>query len=135
MCGAESVARGNARRALLLAMDGSYADAMRTLCSTGCASPTDPSALEEIASRHPIADLPTWSESPPPPLVVDRDAVMSALSSFSRGSSPGGSKLQAQHLMDAMTGTTIPAAAECQLELSRFVNLLFSGRADRRLSP
>ena len=37
--------------------------------------------------------------------------------------------------MDAMTGTTISAAAECQLELTRFVNLLLSGRADHRLSP
>ena len=134
-CGAESIARDNARRALRLAKDGRYGDAMRALGSTGCASPTDPAALQEICARHPSADLPEWSEHSPPALVVDREAVLSALCSFSRGASPGGSKLRAQHLVDAMTGTTIPAAAECQAELTRFVNMLLSGRADRHLAP
>ena len=88
-----------------------------------------------MLARHPPADLPTWDDSLPPQLVVNREAVMLALGSFPRGSSPGGSKLRAQHLVDAMTGTTMPAALECQNELTRFVNLLLSGRADRRISP
>ena len=67
-----------------------------------------------MLARHPPADLPTWDDSLPPQLVVNREAVMLALGSFPRGSSPGGSKLRAQHLVDAMTGTTVPAALECQ---------------------
>ena len=40
-----------------------------------------------------------------------------------------------QHFLDAISGTTAPAAVECQAELTRFVNTLLSGRADHPLSP
>jgi len=133
--GVESVASDNARRALRLATEGRYGDAMRALGSTGCASPADPAALQELQDRHPAAELPPSSDCPQPSLVVDEEAVMNALRSFPRGSSPGGSKLRAQHLADAISGTTAPAAADCQAELTRFVNLLLSGRADHRTAP
>ena len=60
---------------------------------------------------------------------------MASLGSFPQGSSPGGSKLRAQHLLDAIKGTTIPVATECLAELTRLANTLLSGRADWRLSP
>ena len=88
-CGTEALARRNARRALRLAAEGRYGDAMQSLGSPGCASPADSEALKEMLARHPPADLPPWDDSLPPPLVVDREAVMLALGSFTQGSSPG----------------------------------------------
>ena len=104
----------NASRALRLVADGRFGDAMRTLGSNGTASSTDPSALEEMQRRHPQSELPSTSEDVPSPLVVDQEQVLSALRSFRRGSSPGGSKLRIQRLLDAISGTTVPAAVECQ---------------------
>ena len=108
---------------------------MRALGSHSSALSTDPAALEEMQHRHPQSELPSPSENVPTPLLVDQKQVLSALRSFRRGSSPGGSKLRIQHLLDAISGTTAPAAVECQAELTRFVNTLLSGRADQRLSP
>ena len=67
--------------------------------------------------------------------MVDKVSVLSALRSFPQGSLPWGSELRAQHLVDTVHGTTIPAAVECQAELTRLVNYLLAGRADRCLSP
>ena len=84
-------------RALRLAAEGRFGDAMRTLGSNGTAPSTDPSALEEMQRRHPQSELPSTSEDVPSPLMVDQEQVLSALRFFRRGSSPGGSKLRIQH--------------------------------------
>ena len=129
------LSKTNASRALRLAAEGRFRDAMRALGSHGSALSTDPAALEEMQRRHPQSELPSPSEDVPTPLLVDQEQVLSALRSFRRGSSPGGSKLRIQHLLDAISGTTAPAAVECQAELTRFVNTLLSGRTDQRISP
>ena len=99
------------------------------------------SALEEMQRRHPQSELPSSFEDAPSPLVVDQDRPICLTLFSSRiihgggGGGGGGSKLRIQHLLDAISGTTVPAAVECQAELTRFVNTLLSGRADKRLSP
>ena len=133
--GAEAVARGNARRALRLAMVGRYSDAMQALGSHGCASPGDEEALQDMLRRHPHQDVPEWSDAPPAPLVVEPEFVLAALKGFPRGSSPGSSKLRAQHLVDAISGTTVPAAVTCLAELTWFTNYHLAGRGDRRIAP
>jgi len=133
--GANTLAKSNARRALRFAADGRYSAAMQALGSRGCASPDDGPVLQEMFDRHPQHDLPEWSDNVPPALVADSASVAAALQRFPRGSSPGASKLRAQHLVDAVQGTTVPAAAECLAELTRFVNHLLGGHADRRIAP
>ena len=118
-----------------LAAEGRFGDAMRALGSNGTASPDDQGTLNEMQDRHSKADLPPWSDDIPPPLVVDDTVVMAALRLFPRGSSPGGSKLRAQHLVDAIQGTTIHVTVECHAELTRLMNHHLAGQADRRLSP
>jgi len=98
---------------------------MRALGATGCASPENVAALNDL-SRHPQNPLPD---------VVDSEAVLFALKSFPRGSSPGGSCLQAQHLLDATAGSTTPAAIECLGELTYWMNMLLAGREDPRVAP
>jgi len=133
--GAEALAKDNAHRALRFAADGRYSDAMRALRSLGCASPDDIQAQQEMMDRHPPHALPEWSDDTPPPLAVDSQFVATSLRGFPRGSSPGATKLRAQHLQDAIQGTTVPAALECLGELTRYVNHLLSGQADRRVAP
>ena len=132
---ADSLARGNARRALRLAVVGRFGDAMQALGSLGCASPSDEVAYQEMIHRHPQQDVPQWSDSMPAPLVVDTQSVLAALKGFPRGSSPGSSKLRAQLLVEAVCGSTAPAATACLEELTRFTNHFLAGRADRRLAP
>ena len=125
----------NARKALSLAREGQYGQAMRILGSAGCAPNDDISALDDLRLRHPTHDLPHWSDNVPPPLVVDSTAVMATLQAFPRGSSPGGSKLRPQHLLDAICGTSSPFAGHCLDQLTYFLNKLLSGKLDRRIGP
>ena len=60
---------------------------------------------------------------------------MACLLAFPKGTSPGASKLRAQHLLDAIAGSTAPAARECLLSLTRFMNHLLSGKAPSCLAP
>ena len=66
---------------------------MRAIGFHGSALSTDPAALEKMQHRHPKSELPSPFEDVPTPLLVDQEQVLSALRSFRRGSSPGGSKL------------------------------------------
>ena len=125
----------NARKALSLAREGQYGKAMRILGSAGCAPNDDISALDDLRQRHPTHDLPHWSDNVPPPLVVDSTAVIATLQAFPRGSSPGGSKLRPQHLLDAICGTSSPFAGHCLDQLTYFMNKLLSGKLDRRIGP
>ena len=134
-CGPAAVARGNARRALHLATEGRYGDTLQALGSSGTASPEDQATREELSARHPTHRLPTKDSNCPPPLVVDAEAVLAALRGFPCGSSPGGSKLRIQHLLDAVAGTTVPAAQSCLQELTRWVNTLLAGQVHECLAP
>ena len=60
---------------------------------------------------------------------------MACLLAFPKGTSPGASKLRAQHLLDAIAGSTAPAARECLLSLTCFMNHLLSGKAPSCLAP
>ena len=65
--------------------------------------------MEELRNRHPEHVLPTWSCDVSPPLVVDKQSVLSALKGIPNGSSPRFSQLRAQHLY-AIKGTNVPDA-------------------------
>ena len=54
---------------------------------------------------------------------------------FQKAYSPGASKLQVQHLLDAVTGSTAPAAREWLLSLTCLMNHLLSGKAPPCLAP
>ena len=85
--------------------------------------------------RHPDDVLPTWCEALPPPLVANTSVVLSCLEAFPRGSSLGFSHLLAQHLLDAIKGTNVHAAANCLDNVKKLMNLLLSGKADHRIAP
>ena len=108
---------------------------MRILGSAGCASHDDASALKDLHDRHPTHVLPHWSDNIPPPLVVNTEAVMRVLEAFPKGSSPGGSKMRLQHLLDAIRGTSSPFATICLEQLTHFMNKLLSGKIDHRIAP
>ena len=130
-----NTATTNTRRSLRLASEGRYSDALQALGSRGCASHDSSEALEELANRHPVHDLPAWLEEVPPSLVVDSQEVISALEAFPNGSSPGYSHLRAQHLIDAIRGCNVPEAQSCLENLTRLMCLLLSGKLDRNISP
>ena len=129
-----SVAQQNSRRAALLAGEGRFRDAMRSLGSLGCATTADQVAVEELMKRHPENDLPDWNSDIPPPLTVSSASVLEVSRNFPRGTSPGGSKFRCQHLLDAVDGTA-PSAADCLENLTLLICFLLSGRADTRISP
>ena len=54
---------------------------------------------------------------------------------FPKGTSPGASKLHSQCLLDAVSGSTAPAAGECLRSLTFFVNHLLSGKSPSCLAP
>lgn len=68
----------------------------------------------------------------PSPLVVDTNQVLTSLQNFPRGSSPGWSQLRAQHVI---CGATTPSSQDCLVELTKWLNLLISGRAHTLLAP
>ena len=73
-------------------------------------SSDDNEAFEDHFGRHPIHNLPFLSDDMLPPLVVDSAAILAALKAFPKCSSPGASRLLAQHLIDFITGTISPDA-------------------------
>ena len=79
--------RGNVKRALRLAREGRYSDAMQALGSIGYAPSDNVDALNDIMSRHPTHPLPVTpvGHTIPPFLTVDQHAVSCALKSFPRG--------------------------------------------------
>lgn len=118
-----------------LAREGHYSKAIQSLSSSGVAQHDDPVALQELIRRHPTGCQPDPNISPPAALTVTDIQVKAAITSFPKGSSPGGSQLRAQHIYDAICGTTTPAAQECLIALTKLINFLLSGRADPRISP
>ena len=116
------VGKSNARRAIRLAHEGRYSDAVHSLSSEGCADHNNSAAYEELLSRHPDCQLPDCSYDTPLSLVVENKDVLSSLYAFLKGSSPGGSQLRAQHLLDAICGTIAPAAQSCLDSLTVLMN-------------
>ena len=91
--------------------------------------------FRDLQRRHPDDVLPTWCEKLPPPLVADTSVVLSCLQAFPRGSSLDFSHLRAQHLLDAIKGNNVHAAANCLDNVKKLMNLLLFGKADRRIAP
>ena len=129
-----SLTQWNVRHALFLSREGRYADAMQSLRSKGCALSHYQKAFKELHHRHPYNPPPTWSDAIPPPLCVTSVSVLEALKAFPRASSPRFSKLRAQHLSEAVLGSSTPSPQECLESLTRWVNLALSENMDRRIT-
>ena len=128
------LAKSNVRCAFRWASEGCYGNALWALGSLCVASFNDTSAKEELLRRHPLSELPSPSSSVLDPLTVQPSLVLLALCSFPRGTSPG-SCVNPQHLLDAVCGSTAPAAVECLNSLTRCINGLLPGTLDSCLAP
>ena len=124
-------------RALHWARLGRLGNAIKALSSSSVASPEDSAVQAEILRRHPEGPALVDSDLPdlPPAITVTAQSVFQVLKAFPKGSSPGGFQLQAQHLLDAVSGFTAPAAQECLHQLTRLINFLLSGQASRLVAP
>jgi len=123
-------------RALFWAREGRYSNALQSLSSQGIAGFDDDSAYKDLLARHPSSPCPdSGAKSTVPALTVDESMVLTCLRAFPKGTSPGASKLRAQHLLDAITGTTAPASRDCLLSLTCLMNHLLSGNAPPCLAP
>jgi len=123
--------------ALHWAREGRDSNTLQALTSTGVADHDDDGAYRELLKCHPISPCPDSNDFPSAPSVtVDESMVlMCCLKGFPKGASPGASKLHAQHLLDAVSGSTAPAANECLRSLTCFMNLLLSGKGPTCLAP
>ena len=130
-----SLSQFNAHRALFLAKERRFRDAMRSLYSQGCASQDDGEALKELQERHPSYNPPDWSPSSASPLCVDSELVLEVLKCFPRASSPGFSRLLSQHLLDAIVGTTTPSSQDCLDNMTKWICLALSGGLDHCIAP
>ena len=108
-------------------------DTMARHCS-GISNTDDPAALQELQSRHPASEIPPSLDHTPPAITVAVELVHSTLVGFSKGSSPGWSKLHAQHLLDA-TNLSAPITSECLVAFTKWINLLLSGLGHPLLAP
>ena len=95
-----TTALANSRRTLRIAQEGRFNDAMCALGASGCASPENVGALNDLLSCHPQNPLPEIvdRDRQPSVLSVDSEAVLFALQSFLQGSSLGGSCLRLELL-------------------------------------
>ena len=129
------LAKSNVQHAFRWASEGRYGNALWALGSLGVASFNDTSAKEELLCRHPHNKLPSPSSSVPAPLTVQPSLVLLALCSFQRGTLPGSSALRPQHLLDAVCGSTTPAAVEYLNSLTHCINGLLVDTLDSCLAP
>ena len=119
----------NKSRTLYWARKGRYNNSLQALTSTGVAGHDDDSAYQDLLKRHPTSPCPDSNDFPSAPSVtVDDSMVLSCLKGFPKGTSPGASKLHAQHWLDAVSGSTAPAAGECLCSLTCFMNHLLFGK-------
>ena len=70
-----------------------------------------------------------------PAITICESMVLTCLWVIPKGTSPGALKLCAQHLLDAITGTTTLASCDCLLSLTCLMNHLLSGNASPCLAP
>ena len=132
--GTSSTSHPNSTRALLLAREGHYSKAIQALRSLGIHTPDDLAALAELIKQHPTHPLPESVNNPPPPFTVEEAQVLANIKHFPKGSSPGDSQLQMQHLYDAICGSKAPTSLDCLSTLTKWINYLLSGKADPRIS-
>ena len=130
-----STSSPNLKRALFKAREGHFGKAIQALQSLGASSTNNIAALNDLIRKHPQHHLPEYIENIPPTLSVSTEDVLASLKCFPKGSSPGGTKFRIQHLCEAIYGTTAPVAQECLVELTKWINLLLSGKFDKRLAP
>ena len=122
--------------ALFWAREGRYSNALQSLSSQGIAGFDDDSVYKDLLACHPSSPCPDNDvKSTVPALTVDDSMVLTCLRAFPKGTSPGASKLRAQHLLDVITGTTAPASRDCLLSLTCLMNHLLSGNAPPCLAP
>ena len=124
----------NITRSINLAQEGRYGDAIRALTSTGCAPHHDKDVLDEPKQRHPERD-PHVSDDMPPSLSCDSTSVLNALNAFPRSTSPGGSRLRPQHLLNAVAGSVSPASQTCLDQLTKFMCVTLSGSLNSLIAP
>ena len=79
---AESLEKGNIRRALRWASDGHYGNALCALGSGGVASYNNVATRDDLIHRHPQNVVPSRSSDVPVSLVVEPSVVLYALRSF-----------------------------------------------------
>ena len=91
--------------------------------------------LDELKHRHSERDLPHVSDDMPSSLACDSTSVLNALKAFPRSTSPGGSKLRAQHLLNAVAGSVAPALQTCLDQLTKFMCVTPSGRLNSLIAP
>ena len=107
----------NVKRALFHAHEGHYGKSIRSLMSHGIGSSENPIVVREIHNRYPQHEIPNSLNNVPSSLTINPILVKAALQFFPKGSSTGSSKLRIQNLIDAICGTTSPAAQDCLLSL------------------
>ena len=130
---AESIKRNNIWKGSGFIQHGRYGQAMQCQSSLGCALNNYVEAFQELLKRHPSHSLPNLSINCPPSLTVDSVAILS-LKAFPRSTSPGGSKLRAQHLIDATVCNVSPDAQNCLDQLTILVNKLLAGNLDETIA-
>ena len=101
----------------------------------GAVGHDDNYTYQDLLKHHPCSSCPSDTSSSQLFLTVDELMVLSCLCAYPKGTSPGASKLWAQHLLDTVVGRTAPAAKDCVLSLTHFMNNLLSGKAPPCLVP
>ena len=133
--GSQKSSNHNISRALFWALEGRYGNAVQCLTSTSVADKNDDLAFQELLQCHPGSDSPTCSAPKSASLDVDECAVSMCLKGFSRGTSPDGSGLYSQHLLDAVICHTTPSADDCLHNLTCLKNFLLAAKASPLLAP
>ena len=113
----------NHKRSLYEVSQGHYGKATKLLSLLGIAGADDPAVLRELQEQHPVNAIRQPLDQSPPALSVTIEAVQATLSRLPRGSSPGWSKMRAQHLLDAISSP----APTCLIALTKWCNHLLSG--------
>ena len=128
--------RRRACHAEKLARMGQMRQAAAALRSSPVAA-ASAATLEQLRLKHP-SDKGVPARGPNASnlaVVVSPDAVLEALLSFHKGTSPAREGLRAQHLLDALGGDGHVHRAETLETLTAFVNTLLSGKAPQALAP
>ena len=125
----------NARRARLAVQNCQFSKAIQALSSEGLASPS-PTVIQEMQDKHPQAPPPTLPPGPTPPSVEVPDrVVLHGVKSFPKDSAPGPSGLRPNHLYEAVCCPSPDRAGQVLTSLTKFVNLLATGRAPCSICP
>ena len=119
-----------------MAREGHYGKVIRALESNGIATPGDAVALQDLLKKHPAARSEVQRcITAAAALTVDAAQVKKVVQSFPKGPTPGWFQLRVQHLFDVICGCTGPSAQDCLVELTKWLNLLLSGKAHPSLAP